>query len=334
MCTVVGLSGNFIRVALGYVYLCGTESRDTWRRAWTFFSHGFPSMGRITTVASNGYKGVSAGLEEVFEERDRPCQVACSKDRADNLRRYGRDCTAMFHTLINANTVEGIAEGKVTAQYTTISENSQNALNSVLDEKHYLAAAVAHGSRVYGKSASMAVESNNFAKMDARCLDLFNSVLWLGERQKRVRDEQAIAAHSAAGVLTPRLPARFAALQPEGEVTDLPLEITPTFLFYNDLCSRDFFRYGHMVAVAFHAGISERLLVPFELSNAFWRMQYPLNATVAVPNLADVRASDVPDDASLCVPVTAPPKRGRPNTRRNRGAMEKVSRRVRQNTGS
>lgn len=93
------------------------------------------------------------------------------------MKRYGSDCTVMFHTLMNTTTVEEIAEGKASAQLTTLSENSNNELNSVLHEKQYLAPADAHGARGYGQSASQVVESNNFAIMDARCLDLLNRVL-------------------------------------------------------------------------------------------------------------------------------------------------------------
>lgn len=113
---------------------------------------------------------------------------------------------------------------------------------------------------------------------------------------------------------------------------------------------RDRFPCSHMFTVAVSQLVPVERLVPPEFLVSTWRSQFPatsLHFTVptredvlarhrshacphAVSSAESAEAGEAGSGISLLTPVTAPPKRGRPNLRRRRSAIEKVTQRVRQ----
>lgn len=127
-------------------------------------------------MASDGDNGIDLGLITVFPEGSRPRQVACSHHRGANIAKHGRDCTNVFNKLMLAPTVEKVAEIKISSFYIQLLATARDSLCSVPDYCQFPASVVANGARVYGKSASQAVESNNRGIMPGRCLDVVSSI--------------------------------------------------------------------------------------------------------------------------------------------------------------
>lgn len=368
--SLVGFSANLHVVPLMYFYICGTESALTWSRAWQYayeFMHGLDS--RIT-VGSDGEKGLRKAMTEVFGS-ECPKSSACSHHRSCRLKqRFGKAVVSVFYELMNCKTVPAIAAKKQGASFQDLPQKAKDALNELPDDMQYPAAVVQAGGKSYGKHASTGVEANNGAVKDMRCIDITNSIVMLGRREARVYNQMAHNANTATGYATPSASARLADVVPSGDATLVPIESTAAYKKYHVSCAngiiykvriaipdlsdpnysyflddggencscgvpaRDLFPCEHMAQVAFQYALQDEHLVPFELSNAHWREQYPEGIVANVPSMADVNASDVPRNELLRIPVTAPPKRGRPSTKRKMNAMEIIAKRVRSQNGT
>lgn len=205
--------------------------------------------------------------------------------------------------------------------------------------------------------------------MPARCYDPLLSIIWQGSRDNRRFHEISQKAHAQDHYLPPRVKARLLAVSPTGEVQPVQASFTITHQAFNVVCEgnvvyrvhlripikghADKSRWpvekypctcgvpsighmpcGHMLAVAFSMSISSTYLVPTELTTGHWRAQFPAEELAIVPTLSDVVGSATARNNALHVPVTAPPKRGRPNNKRKRSAIEKVTRNLRTNAGN
>ena len=129
-----------------------------------------------------------------------------------------------------------------------------------------------------------------------------------------------------------------------GSMFETPLGVTPkcTASCTCGVPQRDRFPCSHMFTAAVSNCLPVERLVPPEFRVSHWRSQFPATTLhFSVPTREDVvsrhKAESTPSSndgsgsvVTLLAPVTAPPKRGRPNLRRRRSAIEKVSRRVRQ----
>lgn len=362
-----GLTANGNVVTLGYVLICGNESEDTWTRAWMFFKKQNPSLGKLTTVISDGDKGIFNGLHNVFPVNDCPQTFRCSKHRAENIRlKHGAAAKAMYWKCVKASTVERIARIRQSAEWRALKPTAQAALNDVGDTNQFPAAAVAHGAVLYGRSTNQLSEVDNSAIEDARHLDPFLFVLTAGDRAVRLYTKFAQESRECETILTPWAMRALADIKKRGEVQAVHAEFTDGHHVFNVIVERvvhrvvlrvpppgaanqsrfatdkdpcscgvpkiDYMPCGHMVAVADATAISPALLVPVVHTSAAWKVQYP-DASVFAPTYAQVLASTIPVDTSLRMPVAAPPKRGRPAKRRLRGVIERVVRKARLNDG-
>lgn len=363
-----GVTSNGNVVTLGYVLICGNESEETWTRAWEFFKNQNPTLGKMTTVISDGDKGIVMGLQNSFPENDRPYEMRCSKHRAENIRlRHGAAAKAQYWKCVKATTVEKIASIKLSAEFRALKDTAKAALNSVADKNQFPASAVASGAVLYGRNSNQLSEVDNSAIETARHLDPFLFVLWNGDRAVRLYTKFAQEARECQTMLTPWSVQALGKVKKLGEAQAVNAEFTADYHVFKVIAERvvhkvflrvpppgsaDQSRFpvdqvpctcgvpeienmpcGHMVAVAEATAISTVLLVPLAHTAAAWDVQYP-DVPVFCPTYADVLASTVPRDVSLKMPVAAPPKRGRPAKRRLRGVMERVARKARLNDGS
>ena len=176
-------------------------------------------------------------------------------------------------------------------------------------------------------------------------------------------------AHNTAGYATPNALARLSEITPKGEASLTYLESTAVYKRYSVECengkfykvriaipcqeedfsyflddgkencscgapSCEFFPCDHMMQIAFQFSLAEDHLIPRKLSVAHWREQYPEGVLALVPTMADVHSSSLPLAQYLRIPVTAPPKRGRPSSKRRKSAMEIISKRYRAHNGN
>lgn len=365
--SMVGMSSNFNMIPLGYVLIVGNESGDTWTRALTFFRKHFPAVGRLTTVISDGDKGIPVGFEKAYPVGDRPHLVACAKHRGGNFAKFGRACVKIFYRLLKAPTTAVIATIQNSAEYKGLGQKFRTALQKLPDEKQYPASAVAAGATLYGKESSQGSESDNSAIKPARCLDPVRQLLWHGERAKRLYVVNRQKTRECQNLLPPRVKDLLDDIHGVGNASPVLADFTPMVQVYNVICDddvvyrvsiktpsstpnesrfptdcvpctcgvpmRDRMPCGHMVAIADKLGLNPAVLVPSELTTANWVRQYTEGIVPVVPTFADLLSSSVEKDSSLRVPVAAPPKRGRPQTKRQRSAVEKITKRMRSNSG-
>lgn len=132
-------------------------------------------------------------------------------------------------------------------------------------------------------------------------------------------------------------------VNPLGIVSQLPsaVETVTDQTFFTDgvetaACScgiplRDRFPCDHMVTVARVMSLPEELLVPPEFLTYRWRKQYPDDFAFRVPKKVEAELSVVPRDETLSLPMICPPKRGRPNKRRMKSAVERAKKHRRRN---
>ena len=216
----------------------------------------------------------------------------------------------------------------------------------------------------YGRTASSAVEATNAHILPARSLDLVNSILWVCDHEVKRFEKQYAQAHGCEDVNTPHASQRLHKLYARSlqgtTVTDIKsTEEVETFLvqttkddgthnsyevellvpsagyngdtlFGDCTCGiplRDYFPCYHMMAVARKRMKAVDLLVPLEFRAETWKEQFPPDLVVTVPNMAHVVASEIPADEFLRLPVTAPPKRGRPNKKRKFQGIEAAMKR-------
>ena len=220
----------------------------------------------------------------------------------------------------------------------------------------------------YGREASQGVEGLNGHIGPAREKDLVNSILWLCNKEvERFNEwyENVYADEQQECVNTNNAMERLEAIKEfppnqssvtwlgeteekqsylvqtkknnENESFEVTLLVPDAgengnTLFGDCTCGiprRDYFPCCHMKAVARHTLKSVDLLVPFEFRTEHWQRLYPQDLVVNVPKLEHVLASEVPHDNLLRIPVTAPPKRGRPNKKRLLCGLEKAMKKAR-----
>ena len=97
---------------------------------------------------------------------------------------------------------------------------------------------------------------------------------------------------------------------------------------------RDRFPCDHMLTVARVFSLPEDMLVPPEFLTWRWKQQYPDDFPFRVPGKIEIEMSVVPRDERLTLPIVCPPKRGRPNKRRIKSAIELAKKRSRRNAST
>ena len=234
--TVVGISSDFNVVPMAYIYISGNESEETWTRARGFAREEFPDLGRLTTVVSDGNRGIVAGLCNIFTVSTQPFHGACAHHRAVNLCKHGKECSKMFHKLLRAPTVASLDNISSSVVFSSLSTAAQAALRRLPDAYQYPAAAVTLGATLYGKEASQGVESNNAAMIPARCYDPLLSIIWQGSRDSRRFHEISQNAHAQDHYPPPRVKARLPTVSPTGEVQPVQASFTITHQAFNVVC--------------------------------------------------------------------------------------------------
>ena len=97
---------------------------------------------------------------------------------------------------------------------------------------------------------------------------------------------------------------------------------------------RDRFPCNHMLTVARVFSLPEEMLVPPEFLVSRWKRQYPEDLAFRVPTKIEIEMSVVPGDEQLALPMVCPPKRGRPNKKRIKSAVELAKKRCRRNAST
>ena len=293
--------------------------------------------------------------------------MRCTKHRSDNLRlRQGAAAKAQYWRCVRTLTVDKIADIKLSVEYNSLGAASIAALQSIPDSCQFPAAAVAAGALLYGRDSNQLSETDNSAIEGTRNMDPFLFVITNTERAVRLYTTIAAEAHSCQTILAPRITTHLFKLRKTGEAQAVHDKFTSRHHVYNvtmdsrvhtvhlrvpDAGAVNQSRFpddevlctcgapgiermpcGHMLAVADMASFSRVLLVPYDLTTAAWVAQYP-PVDVFAPSYSSVLSSSVPRDLKVKMPVSAPPKRGRPAKRRMRGVMEKISKKSRRNDG-
>ena len=111
--SMIGISSNFNMIPMGYVIIVGNESGDTWTRTAVFCRRQHPTLGRLTTVISDGNKCIPIGIENAFPADDKPREVACAHHRGGNLSIRGKACTKQFHKMLDVETVEKLLKSRI-----------------------------------------------------------------------------------------------------------------------------------------------------------------------------------------------------------------------------
>lgn len=248
--------------------------------------------------------------------------------------------------------------------FSALSAPGKAAIDSVPDAQQFPASAAASGAESYGRFASQGSESHNSATLPGRNLDPLQCILWHTAHAQRKFLEFKQAAHAHTDSLTPKARERLSDLlqgqfigmvtrvQNEGTVAvrvwrvtvnervsykvrlSYPTAVRPSlFPRHGNACDcgvprTTHFVCSHMVLVARKINAPEHTLVPQDLWTSAWREQFPLDLTPAAPTIADVRASEMPEDSTLRLPITAPPKRGRPSKKRRANAMTAAVKRL------
>jgi len=275
----------------------------------------------------------------------------------------------MFDELCYAPTIAKLHDLKDSAKYKSLSGNSKAALESLDDQRQFLASAARAGAQTYGKATSQAVESLNAAILPARHLDLVSSILMLLELELKRYEKNHAKAWMSLGRNTPWATKKLEELAGNlGTVEDLHDESTVTetcyllkvnasdkqyrvklsrpleggnddTLFGSCTCGipmRDNFPCAHMRTVARIRMLPERSLVPVEFTVGAWRKQYPNELafhTVSKQQLLAEYTANPGDGDSLAYPPACPPKKGRPSCKRVRNAVELAATRRRRRNG-
>jgi len=370
MLLVVGLDSNMETVPLYYIYVCGNESTDTWMRAQQAVKERFPDLETMrTTFTTDQEKGLQNAIDEVWGENN--VHFVCGYHRKKNLARHGKKTVKVFHNLSNAPTVAKMNAIVSSASYRAITDNGRGALESVPNHRQYLAAAAQRGALTYGKSTSQAVESVNSALKlhGVRCLDVMTSILKALQRDKKRFDAHYEKAWNSTARNTPWATAKLdkldAGIGTVHDLVHLDTELKTHYYVmthgstqkfqvtllnpnvgdnedtYFGSCEcgvpkRDNFPCDHMMTVARVRMLPENKIVPMEFTVETWKLQYPGDHAFRNMTTEDVEAAfaqDPGDGGNLAMPVTCPPKRGRPPTNRKRSAVEKAVKRNRRRNG-
>lgn len=222
----LALSSNFKVIACVYVLIAGNESEKTWSRAFDSFHRKFPFIGRLTTVVIDGDNIIALGLTNAFPASDRPVEVGCPHHRRENLCKYGKDCTKVFHKLLQAHLVSDIVRIKSGSDFASLSAAAQVALLSIPDSKQFQAAAVLSGATLYGKNSSHTAEVANKAIKPGRRLDPMRAALWHVYKAARLYHSNSHSARSCTNFQPPRICQRLLALCAVEEVHLLQIYFT------------------------------------------------------------------------------------------------------------
>lgn len=364
---IIAFTSNFQIIPLLYVWKCSNESKAAWKDVLQTLTRLYPWFvdNANITISSDRDKGIAGALAEVLPSAK---QFFCYSHRIRNLAPFGKEAVRVFETLVYSKTLLGIEEIKSSSAFLSLRPEARAAILSVPDQYQFLAACVAAGGSTYGRTASTAVESQNGHVLDARALDLPNSVIWVGELEEKRFDRWSASASASADAMTPFVRARFDALSVYGSIELITAGnateksyLVRTFggrahtstlveqrnangavVSYFGRCSCGYaachtFPCCHLKTVAVNTNINEDLIIPVQLTSSRWKEQYPAGLTVEMPSMSFVRATDpseLSSDSKLRLPVVAPPKRGRPKAKRARHGMEVSMRRNARRNGT
>ena len=142
---VIGMTSNFNIVPLCHVWLCANESEASWSRVLQFVQGNYPRLAARATIVSDRDKGIAKAMRVTFTGRDVPRQFFCAHHRKANLAWFGKEMKEVFDKLLNAKTVEQIANVKNSVDFKGLRDSARDALTSVDDAMQFLAACVAEG---------------------------------------------------------------------------------------------------------------------------------------------------------------------------------------------
>lgn len=65
---MIGMDANRDVIPMGFVFILVNESDVNWKRAWVFFHNKHPAVGRLTTIFSDGDKGITKDWSLRFQQ--------------------------------------------------------------------------------------------------------------------------------------------------------------------------------------------------------------------------------------------------------------------------
>ena len=257
------------------------------------------------------------------------------------------DAWALYSQALTAPT-EAKLRKIVDVQMAKLSEGDQVVLSSIAEDQQYMTARILLGGRMHGRKASTLVESLNGTHKVQRAMGLVCACLSLAEETEIIFEKHKKASSDAGDgnippVIMASLKKRLRDIPEQQHSRKSPTWVkvksgkwvghvhvrqldTPEAPFGMCTCGeskRDHMPCDHMLGANQMLGREVSTIVPVCHQHAAWVAETAKGGiTEDLPTMTEVLEGR--KNKKLRVPVIAPPKRGRPATKRLRSAVEKV----------